>query len=69
MPSWLAALESKESAARSRAGKLREQITRSSEVLTLVETEPSRLQITRETMTEALADGSGPAAPVPVRGD
>jgi hypothetical protein len=66
VPSWLAALESKESAARSRAGELREQIARLSETLTLVETELSRLQITRETMTEVLADGPGPAASVPV---
>lgn len=65
MPSWLAALESKESAARSRAGELREQIAGLSEALTLVETGLSRLQITRETMTEVLADGPGPAAPVP----
>ncbi|WP_326791410.1 hypothetical protein OHA79_01665 [Streptomyces sp. NBC_00841] len=65
MPSWLAALESKESAARSRAGELRELIAGLSEALTLVETELSRLQITRETMTEVLADGPGPAAPVP----
>lgn len=66
MPSWLAVLESKESAARLRAGELREQIAELSEALTLVETELSRLQITRETMTEVLADGPGPAAPVPV---
>lgn len=66
MPSWLAVLESKESAARSRAAELREQIARLSEALTLVETELSRLQITRETMTEVLADGPGSAAPVPV---
>lgn len=65
VPSWLAALESKESAARSRAGELREQIARLSERLTLVETELSRLQITRETMTEVLAEGPG-AASVPV---
>jgi hypothetical protein len=62
----LAALESKESAARSRAVELREQIAGLSEALTLVETELSRLQITRETMTEVLADGPGPAASVPV---
>ena len=66
MPSWLAALESKESAARSRAEELREQIAKLSEALTLVETELSRLQITRETMTEVLADSPGRAAPVPV---
>jgi hypothetical protein len=66
VPSWLAALESKESAARSRAVELREQIAGLSEALTLVETELSRLQITRETMTEVLADGPGPAASVPV---
>ncbi|MFF9352731.1 hypothetical protein [Streptomyces sp. NPDC014734] len=65
VPSWLAALESKESAARSRAGELREQIAGLSEALTLVETELSRLQITRETMTEVLADGPGPTAPGP----
>jgi hypothetical protein len=59
-------LESKESAARSRAVELREQIAGLSEALTLVETELSRLQITRETMTEVLADGPGPAASVPV---
>jgi hypothetical protein len=61
----LAALESKESAARSRAAELREQIARLSEALTLVETELSRLQITRETMTEVLADGPGRPGPVP----
>ncbi|GAB3177986.1 hypothetical protein GCM10027162_28340 [Streptomyces incanus] len=64
VPSWLAVLESKESAARSRATELREQIAGLSEALTLVETELSRLQITRETMTEVLADGPGGAAPV-----
>ncbi|MFC5959935.1 hypothetical protein ACFP51_37795 [Streptomyces pratens] len=66
MPSWLAALESKESAARSRAGELREQIAGLSETLTLVEAELSRLQITRETMAEVLADGPGQVGPVPV---
>ncbi len=66
MPSWLAVLESKESTARSRAGELRERIAELSQALTLVETELSRLQITRETMTEVLADGPGRAAPVPV---
>ncbi len=65
MPSWLAALESKESSARSRAAELREQIAGLSEALTLVESELSRLQITRETMAEVLADGPGPAVPVP----
>jgi hypothetical protein len=60
----LAALESKESAARSRAGELREQIAGLSESLTLVETELSRLQITRETMAEVLADRPGGAGPV-----
>jgi prefoldin subunit 5 len=66
VPSWLAALESKESAARSRAGELRERIAELTGALTLVESELSRLQITRETMTEVLADGPGRAVPVPV---
>lgn len=65
VPSWLAALESKESAARSRAGELREQIAELSESLTLVESELSRLQITRETMAEVLADGPGRPGPAP----
>lgn len=64
MPSWLAALESKESAARSRAGELRARIAELTGALTLVETELSRLQITRETMSEVLADGPGRPGPV-----
>ena len=57
-------MESKESSARSRAAELREQIAGLSEALTLVESELSWLQITRETMAEVLADAPGPAVPV-----
>ena len=59
MPSWIVALEARENRARSRAEGLREQIGGLSEALSQVEIELSRLQITRETMSEVL---SGPAA-------
>ncbi|GAX57928.1 endonuclease [Streptomyces olivochromogenes] len=65
-------LEARESAARSRAEQLREQVTALSEALAGVESELSRLQITRETISEVLAApvGSLPSGvePVPVVG-
>ncbi|WP_326791575.1 hypothetical protein OHA79_02735 [Streptomyces sp. NBC_00841] len=53
VPSWLAALESKESAARSRAGELRELIAGLSEALTLVETDRGGVTPAQALPTEA----------------
>jgi hypothetical protein len=53
----MAALEARESACRSRAEELRAQIAGFSEELSQVESELSRLQITRETVRAVLADG------------
>ena len=53
----MAALDARESACRSRAGELREQIAGLSETLSRVEGELSQLQITRETVKQVLADG------------
>lgn len=65
VPSWIAALEVRESGARSRAEGLREQIGGLSEALAQVECELSRLQITRETMNEVLSAPAGASAEVP----
>jgi hypothetical protein len=63
VPSLIEALEAREVAARGRIDRLREQIAGLSEELSLVETELSRLRITRETVDEVLSDGPA-AAPV-----
>jgi hypothetical protein len=70
VPSWIVALETRESAARSRAEGLREQIGGLSESLSQVEIELSRLQITRETMSEVLSvpEVYESLGPVPVAG-
>lgn len=65
VPSWIVALETRESAARSRAEGLREQIGGLSESLSQVEIELSRLQITRETMNEVLSAPADSSAEVP----
>lgn len=65
VPSWIVALETRESAARSRAKGLREQIGGLSESLSQVEIELSRLQITRETMGEVLSAPAASPAEVP----
>ncbi|WP_326442164.1 hypothetical protein [Streptomyces sp. H27-D2] len=49
MPSLMDALEAREAAARLRAGELRERIAGLSEELIAVDSELSRLQVTRET--------------------
>lgn len=61
VPSLMAALDARESACRFRAGELREQIAGLSEALSQVEAELSRLQITRETVKQVLAEGPGAA--------
>jgi hypothetical protein len=63
VPSLMEALEAREAAARGRADRLRERIAGLSEKLSQVETELSRLRITRETVDEVLSDGPGAAGP------
>jgi hypothetical protein len=65
VPSWIVALEARESAARLRAEGLREQIGGLAEALSQVEIELSRLQITRETMSEVLSAPAASSAEVP----
>jgi hypothetical protein len=65
VPSWIAALETRENGARSRAEGLRERIGGLSEELSQVECELSRLRITRETMNEVLSAPSASSARVP----
>lgn len=57
VPSLMAALDARESACRSRAVELRERIVGLTDELSQVEAEVSRLQITRETVKQVLADG------------
>lgn len=56
MASWLEEIERREAAARERIGELRARMTELSESLAEQEIVLSRLEITRETMTEILAD-------------
>jgi hypothetical protein len=66
MPSLFEALEARESAARVRAERLREQIAGLTRELEVVEEELTRLRITRETVDQVLADGPLPAGAGPV---
>ena len=62
VPSLMAALQVRQERAEARAGQLRDQIEELSGQLVAVEAELSRLQITRRTVDEVLADGPGAAA-------
>jgi hypothetical protein len=66
VPSLMAALDARESECRARVAELREQIA--AEAVSQAEAELSRLQITRETVEQVLADGpvATPDASVPV---
>ncbi|WP_329133547.1 hypothetical protein OG552_16250 [Streptomyces sp. NBC_01476] len=57
MPSLLGALDAKESECRARVAELRKRIADISEAVSQAEAELSRLQITRETVKQVLADG------------
>lgn len=59
VPSLMAALQARVERAEERAGRLRGQMAELSGQLAAVEAELSRLQITRETVDEVLADGPG----------
>lgn len=61
VPSLMAALQARADRAEVRAGQLRDQIEELTGQLSVVEAELSRLQITRETVDEVLADGPGAA--------
>jgi septal ring factor EnvC (AmiA/AmiB activator) len=63
VPSLMAALQARVDRAQTRAGELRTQIGELSGQLSVVEAELSRLQITRETVDEVLADGPGATDP------
>lgn len=61
MPSLMAALDARESECRAGVAELRKRIAELSEALSQAEAELSRLQITRETVKQVLADGPVPA--------